>query len=112
VLDLPANGTDEYILQNAEWEVTTVSNASGTGIVAGGLFLLGNQVTIRTNASGAGIISVVASGVVVRFNEATPAQATIYGNINYSGGYFGAANNTCVVNNASTGTLNIYGNIS
>jgi hypothetical protein len=88
----------------------TIGNISGTGITAGGGFVLNGGVTLTISSSsayatrsnnGTGSVS-----YLITFAASSPASSTINGNI---GG--GTVTNNRGINHSGSGTLNINGNI-
>lgn len=74
-----------------------LSTTSGTGITAGGGFILNTTRTINANLT---------SGVnIVTFSAAAPSSATINGNVQSSGNGWG-------IIHSGTGTLNVNGNLT
>jgi len=92
-----ANGHVVTITANAT--CTLLSN-TGTGY-----FVLNSGVTLTANVTNA---TTTQNIPCVRFTSASPASATIVGNITATGG----ASNAHAVQNSSTGTLNITGNVT
>lgn len=98
---LPLSTEDVYannFTVTIDQDVTCVllSTTSGTGITAGGGFVLNNTRTINANLT---------NGVnIVTFSAASPASATINGNVSSS-------NNGFAIIHSGTGTLNVNGNL-
>jgi len=107
-----------------------ISNASGSGIVAGGSFTLVNGANLTcTNANGvvqgATATSVLSinlspgqSATLTASQSATPASSTTAialtgaGTINFTGNYTGGVNASLTINAAFAGTLNVTGNFT
>jgi hypothetical protein len=93
--DVYANNFTVTIDQNVTCAL--LSTTSGTGITAGGGFILNDTRTINANLTG---------GVnIVTFSAASPASATINGNV-------AAAGNGFAIIHSGTGTLNVNGNLT
>jgi hypothetical protein len=92
--DVYANNFTVTIDQNVT--CVLLSTTSGTGITAGGGFILNDTRTINANLT---------NGLnIVTFSAASPASATINGNVSSSGNGFGLIH-------SGTGTLNVNGNL-
>lgn len=84
-------------------QVNFVTNLSGTGITAGGRFILNDTISLTANVIGGGANQVAC----VQFLSASPAFCTIYGSL--------CAVNTTISGprallNNSSGTVTVYGN--
>jgi hypothetical protein len=110
--------------------VQAISNASGTGITAGGSFSLVNGANLTcTNASG--VVQGTAAGSCVTINlgvgqvatltanqstspgaAQTPINISGTGTINLTGNYTGAVGTSVTVASTFGGTLNIVGNLT
>jgi hypothetical protein len=93
-----SNGHVVTITANATCTLLT-NNGTGYFVLNSGLTLTANV----TNATGS-----TQNNPCVRFTSASPASATIVGNLTATGG----ASNAHAVLNSSTGTLNITGNVT
>ena len=84
-------------------QVNFVTNLSGTGITAGGRFILNNTISLTANVIGGGAQQVAC----VQFLSASPASSTVYGSL--------CAVNTTISGprallNNSSGTVTVIGN--
>ena len=88
--------------------VTISANATATLLSNNGTgyFVLNSGVTLTANVTNA--TGSTQNNPCVRFTSASPASATIVGNLTATGG----SSNAHAVQNSSTGTLNITGNVT
>lgn len=99
--DVFANNFTVYVDNN--YQVKTLRNLSGTGIAAGGQFILNNQITLSSDLIiGSGTNNVAC----VIFLSASPSFCTVYSTL--------SANNPSILTpvalqNSSSGTINIFG---